>query len=86
MEADWLQKIILGEKWKTLAKKREMFLMRLVRSKSFTDMTLQERIISVASHVSRYEQSYGFIPDKMARMLMELNQKLNRALSASGAS
>ncbi len=74
-------------KMKALKKSRltgkESFISGITKSRSFHQLTPQERIILVAQLIAVFQTDYGFTPDGLIRSLANLNHQLNHDLLGS---
>ncbi|MEK6783388.1 MAG: hypothetical protein AABY93_16925 [Bacteroidota bacterium] len=77
LHAVWNLKVQFFNKKDRKAKERARFIVGIISSHIFSKMTLQDKISSIAKLILIFECDFGFVPEKLERTLVRLNQKLN---------
>ncbi len=63
--------------------RNELFISGMTKTHVFRKQTIQDQIVSLSKLVSMFEQDYGYMPKHPTKVLVQLNQKLNRDILVS---
>lgn len=73
-------RIALTDKRFKESRRRERFLTNVLGTRSFSRLTIQEKILALGRLMMVFERDFGFVPKRVQRTFTELNARLNRDL------
>lgn len=78
---DFINKL-LGRKM-SVAARQERLLRTALSVRSYSRLSIQEKIILLARMIDRFECDYGFVPEALEKALLTLNKQLTRIMCRS---
>lgn len=63
------------------ARKRQRFLLDIIRTNAFTKLTPQDKIVSLAKLIALYRYDFGSTPRKLEVILLRFSNDLRQQLS-----